>query len=80
MAEDNKTDVAAEERQQNRAENKRGRQDGRELDMPEDNQACSCRQGNKQSSKQGKRKRATGRMEGRKAVMGIKTPGKSSMK
>jgi hypothetical protein len=40
--------------------------------MPEDNQAC--RQGDKQLSEQGKRKRAAGRMEGRKAGMGIKMP------
>jgi hypothetical protein len=35
MAEENKTDVEAEESQPNNAENKRGRQDGRELDCTE---------------------------------------------
>jgi hypothetical protein len=66
MAEDKKTDVAAEGSQPNSAENKRGRQDERGLDSQAGRQPS--RQGGKQLSEQlseqGQRKRV-GRLEGR---------------
>jgi hypothetical protein len=72
MAEEKKAYVAAEESQPNSAENKRGRHDERELDSHCGGQPS--RQGDIQTSGQGKRKRA--RQNGRKADMGSKMPGR----